>query len=208
MDNQIPKTEFYVTFCDALPLVVMPKRFTVLEAVTFKEKGNQILAESSLPKSILLDFNLTEFIDSSGIGALVYLHKAAALKNVELSLLNIKAPVRAVLSMTQLDQVFKIIELNSNKSTSSGNNLSQVPETHPSVKSVIKRLLDIVGSLVGLVITGILFIPIAILIKKDSPGPIFSIKNAVAGWAKGFRLLNLGQCVMMQKLLKQKYPMK
>lgn len=45
--------------------------------------------------------------------------------------------------------------------------------THPSVKSVPKRVIDVVGALVGLAITGILFVPIAIAIKLDSRGPIF-----------------------------------
>ncbi len=44
---------------------------------------------------------------------------------------------------------------------------------HSSVKSKFKRSLDILGSLVGLVILAIVFIPIAIAIKIDSPGPIF-----------------------------------
>lgn len=44
---------------------------------------------------------------------------------------------------------------------------------HASVNSKFKRLLDIVGSLVGLLILAILFVPIAIAIKIDSPGPIF-----------------------------------
>lgn len=44
---------------------------------------------------------------------------------------------------------------------------------HPSVKSKFKRCLDIVGSLVGLIILAIAFVPIAIAIKLDSPGPIF-----------------------------------
>ncbi|WP_026735105.1 sugar transferase [Fischerella sp. PCC 9605] len=45
--------------------------------------------------------------------------------------------------------------------------------SHPSVRSKFKRCLDIVGSLVGLLILAILFVPIAIAIKIDSPGPIF-----------------------------------
>jgi len=43
---------------------------------------------------------------------------------------------------------------------------------HPSVINPWKRLVDIVGGLLGLVITGIIFIPLAILIKLDSKGPI------------------------------------
>jgi lipopolysaccharide/colanic/teichoic acid biosynthesis glycosyltransferase len=44
---------------------------------------------------------------------------------------------------------------------------------HPSVNSLFKRTLDIVGSLVGLLILGLIFVPVAIAIRLDSPGPIF-----------------------------------
>lgn len=44
---------------------------------------------------------------------------------------------------------------------------------HASVNSKFKRFLDILGSLVGLLILALLFVPIAIAIKIDSPGPIF-----------------------------------
>jgi len=48
-----------------------------------------------------------------------------------------------------------------------------VPEVvHPSVSCLIKRGLDVVGSLVGLSILAILLIPIAIAIKVESSGPI------------------------------------
>jgi lipopolysaccharide/colanic/teichoic acid biosynthesis glycosyltransferase len=44
---------------------------------------------------------------------------------------------------------------------------------HPSASSVFKRLFDIFGSLIGLAFLAIIFIPIALLIKLDSPGAIF-----------------------------------
>lgn len=44
---------------------------------------------------------------------------------------------------------------------------------HPSVTCRFKRLLDIVGALVGMAITAAIAIPIAIAIKLDSPGSIF-----------------------------------
>ncbi|MDF5724697.1 MAG: sugar transferase [Rhizonema sp. PD37] len=44
---------------------------------------------------------------------------------------------------------------------------------HPSVNSKFKRFLDIIGSFVGLLILAVVFVPIAIAIKIDSPGPIF-----------------------------------
>ncbi|MFG6106848.1 sugar transferase [Leptolyngbyaceae cyanobacterium CCMR0082] len=47
------------------------------------------------------------------------------------------------------------------------------PATHPSVRSKRKRLIDIVGALLGLTITSILFLPIVLAIRLDSAGPIF-----------------------------------
>jgi lipopolysaccharide/colanic/teichoic acid biosynthesis glycosyltransferase len=43
---------------------------------------------------------------------------------------------------------------------------------HPSAGCLFKRSLDIVGSLIGLAIVAILFLPIAIAIKLDSPGAV------------------------------------
>lgn len=44
---------------------------------------------------------------------------------------------------------------------------------HPSVDNKAKRFLDIVGALVGLGITAIVVIPVAISTHLDNPGPIF-----------------------------------
>ena len=43
---------------------------------------------------------------------------------------------------------------------------------HPSVYSKTKRFIDIIGAVVGLIITVVLAIPIAIAIQLDDPGPI------------------------------------
>ncbi len=44
--------------------------------------------------------------------------------------------------------------------------------THPSVNSKAKRFIDIIGGLVGLTITLLLAIPIAVAMQWDSPGPL------------------------------------
>lgn len=46
-------------------------------------------------------------------------------------------------------------------------------KAHPAAISKVKRLIDIAGALVGLAITAIAFLPIAIAIQLDNPGPIF-----------------------------------
>ncbi|MEM1278907.1 MAG: sugar transferase [Cyanobacteria bacterium P01_D01_bin.6] len=44
---------------------------------------------------------------------------------------------------------------------------------HPSVSSIIKRSVDILGGLVGLAILAVILLPTAIAIKVESRGPIF-----------------------------------
>jgi lipopolysaccharide/colanic/teichoic acid biosynthesis glycosyltransferase len=44
---------------------------------------------------------------------------------------------------------------------------------HPSLVSRFKRGLDVLGAVVGLAITVLLYVPVAIAIQLDSPGPIF-----------------------------------
>lgn len=46
-------------------------------------------------------------------------------------------------------------------------------QVHPSINSKAKRILDIFGAIIGLVITGIIAIPVAIAMQLDNPGSIF-----------------------------------
>lgn len=49
----------------------------------------------------------------------------------------------------------------------------QPQSVHPSVGCTLKRGLDILGAIVGLSITGAVFIPLVVAMQLDSPGPIF-----------------------------------
>jgi lipopolysaccharide/colanic/teichoic acid biosynthesis glycosyltransferase len=51
------------------------------------------------------------------------------------------------------------------------------PSIHPSVYSRGKRAIDILGALIGLSLTAIVFPLIAIALQLDSPGPIFYCQN-------------------------------
>ena len=59
---------------------------------------------------------------------------------------------------------------------------------HPSLSSIGKRWLDVVGAIIGLVITAIIFIPIAIVIKIDSPGSILYSQVRCGFNGKPFRM--------------------
>ncbi|MEL6439041.1 MAG: sugar transferase [Cyanobacteria bacterium J06621_8] len=51
--------------------------------------------------------------------------------------------------------------------------LSSEQRVHPSVFSKAKRVLDICGAIIGLALTGLIAIPVAIAMQFDDPGTIF-----------------------------------
>ncbi|GAX34416.1 sugar transferase [Nodularia sp. NIES-3585] len=66
---------------------------------------------------------------------------------------------------------------------------------HSSVQSKFKRTVDILGSLVGLLILAIVFVPIAIAIKIDDPGPIFFTQERYGLQGNPFRILKFRSMV-------------
>lgn len=180
MVSNPPGDNFTVIFTNNTPVVYIPPRLSVLEAVEFKTAYQRLLQEVRPQGLVILDFAATQFMDSSGVGALVSNLKFTKEQDMKLMLRNVRPPVMAVLSMTSLDQVLTIERATSAAAVPMLANV-RPPETHPSVRSWLKRSLDIVGSLVGLGITAILFVPIAIAIKRDSPGPIL-FGQTRCGW--------------------------
>ncbi|MFM9265216.1 sugar transferase [Tychonema sp. BBK16] len=182
MVSQTPEADFRVTYLDEVPSVHIPVRLSVLEAVNFKTTCQQLFSGSTVPTKIVLDFSQTTFIDSSGIGALVSNLKFAKQRDSDLVLRSLKPQVMAVFELTSLDQVLTIESSPVSTAPAENNRAdSQLPVTHPSVRSLVKRLIDIVGAIVGLIITGILFIPIVAAITINDPGPIFFAQTR-CGW--------------------------
>lgn len=187
MVSQNPKAGFQIQCPDGIPLVKLPNRLSVLEAVTFKETCQKLCKQPISFNRLVLDFSQTTFIDSSGIGALVSNYKFACAEGIELILLNPNPQVLSVLAMTGLDSVFtvetrgKASQFREAAKRHSKQRDRHLPTTHPSVRSPFKRVIDIVGAMVGLGITTVLFPPIAIAIKLDSPGPIF-FGQVRCGW--------------------------
>ena len=174
MIDETPEIIFPTSSIQDKPVVEIPERLTVLEAIVFKQTVGQVLRQDIPEGQILLDFGKTRFIDSSGIGALVANFKVARENNIELILESVQPPVMATLAMTGLIDILNI-------SSSAQWSHKESPETHPSVRSLVKRLIDIVGSIVGLILTGILSIPIAIAIKLSSEGSVL-FHQTRCGW--------------------------
>ena len=174
MIDETPEILFPLSNLQDSPVVEIPERLTVLEALVFKQTVGKLLLQDVPRHQILLDFSKTRFIDSSGIGALIANFKSAQAKNIDLVLDSVQPPVMATLSMTGLCDVLEI-------KSSAKWSPKESPETHPSVRSIVKRLIDIVGAIVGLIITGFIFIPVAIAIKSSSKGPILFYQTR-CGW--------------------------
>ncbi|BAZ32454.1 anti-sigma-factor antagonist and sugar transferase [Cylindrospermum sp. NIES-4074] len=198
MSSQPTEADFPVTYLNDTAIVQVSARLSVLEAVGFKQTCQNLTHTDSHPGQIIIDFQQTTFMDSSGLGALVSNFKTAQETGIAFRLRNVTPQVMAVLNLTGLDQVFPVdslssvlpIEANnpseSRKSTS--RRTEPLPQTHPSVASWMKRFIDILGALVGLMITGILLIPIAITIQIDDPGPIFFCQTRCGWMGKRFAI--------------------
>ncbi|MEM8831015.1 MAG: sugar transferase [Cyanobacteria bacterium P01_G01_bin.19] len=197
MIDETPTIRFPLSSSDNSAVIELPERLTILEAVPFKQAISHLLNSDVSPQQVTLNFGKTIFIDSSGIGALVVSLKSAKEKNVKLTLDSVQPPVMATLSMTGLVDIFDI-------SSSEKWSVKQSPSTHPSVRSPIKRVIDIVGSIVGLVITGIIFVPIAVAIKLDSPGPIFFSQTRCGWMGKKFQMWKFRSMQANAEEMKQK----
>ncbi|MEM8810430.1 MAG: sugar transferase, partial [Cyanobacteria bacterium P01_G01_bin.38] len=205
MVDTVKVANFKTTVTDSVGIIYLPPSFAVVEAVAFKHRVQTFFAEYPEVKEIILDFESTHFIDSSGIGALVICYRLSQVNSAQVRLRNVPPQVMMALSMTELDKVFDIEqapELSEAEQRSKGRiSLENLPATHPSVRSRAKRLLDIVGALVGLIITGVLFVPIAIAIKKDG-GPIFFKQTRCSWMGKRFTIWKFRSMVLEAEKLK------
>jgi anti-anti-sigma factor len=180
MPNASSSPEFPIAVTNGSYQIQLPHRLTVIEAVALKAQCQQIIQQGA--KQIILDVDKTQFIDSSGIGALVTTLRSCQQRQVDFRLRNVQPGVQMTFAMLDLDQMFQF------ESSVAIAAPPTLPLTHPSVNSPIKRVIDIVGSLVGLAITGLLLIPIVIAIQLDNPGPVFFCQTRCGLMGKRFQL--------------------
>ncbi|MDJ0795517.1 MAG: anti-sigma factor antagonist [Calothrix sp. MO_167.B12] len=181
MTTPSPQVNFPVTFLQDQAIINTPSRLSVLEAVAFQQTCQSLTQKDIPPQKIIIDFQNTIFMDSSGLGALVSSLKMTQDKGIGFILSNVNSKVMAVLSLTELDRVFEIQTASNVLTTPLRQLEEQLPTTHPSIRSWMKRFIDIIGSVIGLGITVVLSIPIAIAITIDNPGPIF-FQQTRCGW--------------------------
>jgi lipopolysaccharide/colanic/teichoic acid biosynthesis glycosyltransferase len=75
---------------------------------------------------------------------------------------------------------------------------------HPSVCSRWKRTIDIVGAIIGLLITSLLILPLGLAIYVESPGPIFFVQTRVGYRGRLFRMWKFRSMVINAEQLKNR----
>lgn len=80
--------------------------------------------------------------------------------------------------------------------------MSYEQELHPSVTNKAKRLVDILGALVGLTIAIVFAIPVAFLMQLDNPGPILYSQIRCGYKGKKFRIWKFRSMVVGADRLK------
>ncbi len=205
--NGAPSSQdsFVRTVRNGVLILQLPPRLTVAEAVAFRSGFGGWLAEAEGLRQVILDFGRTAIIDSSGIGALVGAIKAAQEREVPLAAWSLNRQVFLALQMTGLEKVLPITAHSEGLLPQLSHREDQRPPlTHPSVRSAVKRCLDIGGALVGLGVTAVLFLPIALAIRLDSPGPIL-FRQVRCGWmGRHFRIWKFRSMVSDAERLKDR----
>ncbi len=194
---------FVRTVRNGVLILQLPPRLTVAEAVAFRSGFGGWLAEVQDLRQVILDFGRTAIIDSSGIGALVGAIKTAQERAVPLAAWSLNRQVFLALQMTGLEKVLPVTAHSEGLLPQLSHTEDQRPPlTHPSVRSAVKRAMDVCGALVGLGVTAVLFLPIALAIRLDSPGPIL-FRQVRCGWmGRHFRIWKFRSMVTDAERLK------
>lgn len=88
-------------------VVDIPKSFIVDEVVTFRIEINKQIEEGQ--KDFIFNFSQCDFMDSTGLGALVAIYKKCAENGGSIRLKSLKPEVEKLFKLTRLDKVFEIL---------------------------------------------------------------------------------------------------
>lgn len=78
----------------------------------------------------------------------------------------------------------------------------QLDEVHPSVGNRVKRLIDIAGALVGLGLTAVVAVPVAVISYLNDPGPVFYSQIRCGYQGRLFRIWKFRSMVVDAEKLK------
>ncbi|AWK49805.1 anti-anti-sigma factor [Clostridium beijerinckii] len=84
----------------------IPKNFVVDEVAIFRINVNKLMEDGH--KDFTFNFSGCDFIDSTGLGALVSIYKKCTENGGSIKLKSLKPEVEKLFKLTRLDKVFQI----------------------------------------------------------------------------------------------------
>ena len=182
-------------------LIEVPQSFCQQEVAFLQAQLVTLFDAEAQIRRLVFDFAKTRVVDSAAIVYLRQLSQQAKAKGVELLGWSLHPQLKQALTLAGVDQHFTFAETTHQLVTDDGDScLDQ--RIHASVISKGKRLLDIVGALVGLTITSVLFIPLAIAIQLDSPGPVLFSQTRCGYRGKQFKIWKFRSMVSNAEAIK------
>ncbi len=88
---------------------VNEERIDVQNAEEFRKHLLQLIQSGM--KTVIVDLGSVRFIDSSGLGALVYALRESKLAKGDLKVANLHSQVYAMFKVTRLNKIFDVVEL-------------------------------------------------------------------------------------------------
>ena len=94
------------TYPNDAAVISLTGRLDLVSAPEFKENLDQLVINGT--QLLIIDLGALDFIDSSGLGAIIGALKTARQAGGELRLVNPQEQARKILELTTLDKVFQI----------------------------------------------------------------------------------------------------
>jgi anti-anti-sigma factor len=188
---------------DSRCIFTLPPTFSLVEAIEFEQRIEACFAAKLKFATLVLDFSQTWFIDSTGLGSLVICHRTCKQHGVAMVLSNVPEQVQMLIKLTGTESLFDFEGHSTLTSAGTPKQaMTAIMPTHPSVLARGKRIMDVVGGLVGLVITASLTVPIALAIKLEDGGPIFFQQVRCSWMGQHFHIWKFRSMVMNAEVLK------
>lgn len=89
--------------------ITMPEEVELSNSQDIKRKVYENSFEKNY-KKVLLDFSKTKYIDSTGLGIIVAIHKQSLMNAGTTAVINLDDNLKGLFKMTALDRIFNIFE--------------------------------------------------------------------------------------------------
>ena len=91
-----------------IAIVGLKGRLTGGPALSQLKPGIDAIVSAKSSTGLVLDLDQVPYIDSMGLGELVWIHTSAVRRGISMALVNVNIPIREAFAMTRLDEFFTI----------------------------------------------------------------------------------------------------